>query len=271
MAIGGPYYSPFLLTVMSSHAARFDSSKTSETLISKARLLLGAEIHRPSCIPTVQALLQLSARDLAMGSTSQAWLYSGMAFRMVSDLGLYHSAASHANLNQLNAEDLEIRRRLFWSCYFWDKAISIYFGRMPVLLELPYNAPELSMSHVYNCCILDTNSKIVDDSAEIEPWSPHHGDSINLSKVSVAEYPPAKSHAISSFENVCKLSIIMNDIILCLYSRRQTTDMDKKLRVIRESLDNWRSESPAQLKCDPDNLPQTCPVPHILSQKSAIR
>lgn len=252
---------------MSSHAARFDSSKTSETLISKARLLLGAEIHRPSCIPTVQALLQLSARDLAMGSTSQAWLYSGMAFRMVSDLGLYHSAASHANLDQLNAEDMEIRRRLFWSCYFWDKAISIYFGRMPVLLELPFNAPELSMSHVYNCCTLHTNSSIVDDSAESEPWSPHHGDSINLSKVSVAEYPPAKSHAISSFENVCKLSIIMNDIILCLYSRRQSTDMNKKLRVIRESLDSWRSESPVQLKCDPENLPQTCPVPHILSQK----
>lgn len=67
------------------------------------------------------------------------WLYSGMAFRMVSDLGLHHSTAHVANLGSLGAEDLEIRRRLFWSCYFWDKAISLYLGRMPVLTEVPSN------------------------------------------------------------------------------------------------------------------------------------
>lgn len=138
MAIGGPCYSPFLLTVMCAHAARFDQGKTSEILISRARLLLGTEIHRPSCIPTAQALLQLSARDLAYGSISQAWLYSGMAFRMVSDLGLHHSTAKIATLGNLGAEDMEIRKRLFWSCYFWDKAISLYLGRMPVLPELPF-------------------------------------------------------------------------------------------------------------------------------------
>lgn len=57
------------------------------------------------------------------------------------------------HLGHLTAEDLEIRRRLFWSCYFWDKwvplifgpllsdinhrAISLYLGRMPALTELP--------------------------------------------------------------------------------------------------------------------------------------
>lgn len=146
MAVGGPSYSPFLLIVMCAHASRFDQSRLGEILISRARLLLGNEIHRPSCIPTVQALLQLSARDLAYGSISQAWLYSGMAFRMVSDLGLHHSTAKMNMLGHLSAEDLEIHRRLFWSCYFWDKAISVYLGRMPVLPELPFDrSPELCM------------------------------------------------------------------------------------------------------------------------------
>ncbi|KAF9776505.1 hypothetical protein IL306_005288 [Fusarium sp. DS 682] len=150
MAIGGPCYSPFLLTVMTSHAARFDSTKISEMLVNKARFLLGTEIHRPSSVPTAQALLQLSARDLAYGSTSQAWLYSGMAFRMVSDLGLHHSTVNIASLGHLSTEDLEIRRRLFWSCYFWDKAISLFFGRTPVLLELPFNhSPDLAH---HNAC-----------------------------------------------------------------------------------------------------------------------
>jgi len=122
MTTEGPYFSPLLLAVLCGHAARFhESGELGDILIARARLLMGAEIHRPSAITTVQALLQLSARDLAHGQISQAWLYSGMAFRMVSDLGLHHGVGSVQGLGQLNAEDLEIRRRLFWSCYFWDK------------------------------------------------------------------------------------------------------------------------------------------------------
>lgn len=121
MSTSGKYFSEFLLVVLCAHAARFQEGTTGDLLISRARLLLGTEIHRPSSIPTVQALLQLSARDLAYGLISQAWLYSGMAFRMVSDLGLHHSSGKILDLGCLTAEDLEIRRRLFWSCYFWDK------------------------------------------------------------------------------------------------------------------------------------------------------
>jgi hypothetical protein len=121
MTTGGPYFSQFLLTVLCAHAARFHHGQIADILLSRVRLLLGAEIHRPSSIPTVQALLQLSAREMAHGSISQAWLYSGMAFRMVSDLGLHHSSGKILSLGQLTPEDMETRRRLFWSCYFWDK------------------------------------------------------------------------------------------------------------------------------------------------------
>lgn len=121
MITGGQYFSPFLLIVLCAHSSRFQSSSIGQALISRARLVLGEEIQKPSSIPTVQALLQLSARDLAYGSISQAWLYSGMAFRMVSDLGLHHSSGKIVHLGHLTPEDIEIRRRLFWSCYFWDK------------------------------------------------------------------------------------------------------------------------------------------------------
>jgi len=121
MAVDGPYYSSFLMMVLCAHAARFHDTKVGQMLMTRARLLLGAEIQKPSSIPTVQALLQLSAREMAFGSTSQAWLYSGMAFRMVSDLGLHHNSGRILSLGHLSPEDLEIRRRLFWSCYFWDK------------------------------------------------------------------------------------------------------------------------------------------------------
>ena len=118
MATGGRYYSEFLLTVMCGHAAKYQDNNSSEFLLARARRLLGAAIQQPSSIPTVQALLQLSARDLAHGSISQAWVYGGIAFRMASDLGLQHRGTVIKGLSPL---DLEIRRRLFWGCYFWDK------------------------------------------------------------------------------------------------------------------------------------------------------
>jgi len=118
MATGGRYYSEFLLTVICAHAAKYQDGNCADFLLARARHLLGAAIQQPSSIPTVQALLQLSARELASGSMSQAWVYSGIAFRMASDLGLQYSITDGKGLGPV---DLEIRRRLFWSCYFWDK------------------------------------------------------------------------------------------------------------------------------------------------------
>ncbi|KAE8153537.1 fungal-specific transcription factor domain-containing protein [Aspergillus avenaceus] len=234
MAIGGPCYSPFLLVVMCAHAARFHDRQTSELLITRARLLLGTELHNPSSIPTAQGLLQLSAREIAYGSISQAWLYSGMAFRMVSDLGLHHSTSKIASLGHLTAEDLEIRRRLFWSCYLWDKAISLFLG--------------------------------LDDSAENDSWAPIFGDQTDLHKIPSSEYVPVRSYIVSSFQNVCKLSVILNDIILQLYSRRGNPNKEEALSRIQSRLNQWREQSPVHLKYDADDLPQISPPPHILTQ-----
>jgi hypothetical protein len=107
MTTGGPYFSEFLVVVLCAHAARFQEGNVGDLLTSRARLLLSAEIQRPSSIPTVQALLQLSARDLAYGSISQAWLYSGMAFRMVHDLGLHHNSGKILDLGYLTPCQVE--------------------------------------------------------------------------------------------------------------------------------------------------------------------
>ncbi|KAL9109784.1 MAG: hypothetical protein Q9227_005653 [Pyrenula ochraceoflavens] len=56
-----------------------------------------------------------------------------MAFRMAIDLGVHlptEKFQSYAKI--LSAEDIEVRKRLFWSCYTWDKTISVYMGRMPM-------------------------------------------------------------------------------------------------------------------------------------------
>lgn len=121
MTTGGTYYSEFLLSVLCAHSSKYQDGQYSELLLTRVRNLLGLAIQQPSSIPTVQALLQFSARELAQGSISQAWVYSGIAFRMATDLGLQHNGTVISSLKSLSPVDLEVRRRLFWSCYFWDK------------------------------------------------------------------------------------------------------------------------------------------------------
>lgn len=74
-----------------------------------------------------------------------------------------------------------------------------------------------------------------------------------------------KAHLISCFENSCKISVILNDIIIQLYSRRGPPDIERTL-LIKQRLDEWREKLPVHLKYDPDNLPPHCPPPHIMTQ-----
>ncbi|KAF9872859.1 Nitrogen assimilation transcription factor nit-4 [Colletotrichum karsti] len=174
----------------------------------------------------------------------------GIAFRMASDLGLQHSGQDISGIKGTSPLDAEVRRRLFWSCYFWDKAISLYTGRLPAVVELP---PLGTLDNL-------------DDSDEIKLWSPYHEDSLNLANLPPGQYPPARSHAVSCFINSCKLSIIINDIIFQVYSRRSRPITETALEDIKERLDIWRAQSPPHLRYDPERLPRICPPPHLISQ-----
>lgn len=90
---------------------------------------------------------------------------------------------------------------------------------------------------------------------------------MNLSRVSAGEYPKMKAYSVSCFENSCRLAVILSDIICGLYSRREFTGNEDALKRVRERLDEWRENSPPHLKYAPDNLPDICCPPHILTQK----
>ncbi|KAL2846447.1 fungal-specific transcription factor domain-containing protein [Aspergillus pseudoustus] len=93
-------------------------SQPSNRLMSEAKALLAMETLNQPSIPTIQALLQQSALDVACGRSSSSWLYSGMAFRMAIDLGVHVSPdVLQRHSPTLTTEDVEIRKRLFWSLY----------------------------------------------------------------------------------------------------------------------------------------------------------
>lgn len=108
----------------------------------QARSFLFEELNRGVCtIPMIQTLLLLSAQECSSGNATQAWVYSGIAFRLVDHLGIFIDGQRYSTDVRLSEEEVEIRHRLFWSCYFWDKIISLYLGRRPTLTQVSVSPP----------------------------------------------------------------------------------------------------------------------------------
>ena len=97
MACQGPYFSKLLLNAIFFSVSKFsdrpevyDDPLTQTTagsrFLRRVKELLGAALDQSS-IPTIQAMLLLSSSLFALGYQSAAWLYSGIAIRMIFDLG----------------------------------------------------------------------------------------------------------------------------------------------------------------------------------------
>ena len=62
--------------------------------------------------------MMLTTALFARGEHSSPWIMSGIAFRMLTDLGLHHDLVSSVSENgPLKPMDLEIRRRVMWAAY----------------------------------------------------------------------------------------------------------------------------------------------------------
>lgn len=83
----------------------------------------GSEIAK---LEMLQSLLLLTQYSLMRPCSPGAWYLIGTCVRLCQDLGLHNESL------YLRSQDkfiVDLRRRLFWSCYSLDRQISIYFGR----------------------------------------------------------------------------------------------------------------------------------------------
>ncbi|KAG7426450.1 Nitrogen assimilation transcription factor nit-4 [Fusarium oxysporum f. sp. raphani] len=180
-----------------------------------------------------------TAREIGRGSVSQAWLYGGMAFRVAIDIGLF-------SLSPARSEDIiwtQLGQHLAWSCFFWDKTLSLYLGRTPSLPEPPKWDPALP------------------DDPETELWPPYPIPDDEA----LQSYIPRPSHLLLCFAYTCKISVIINDILFSIYGSKRTKDVLDFVQTTRERLHSWRSSLPAALHVD--YQAQTCPPTHFVAQQ----
>jgi hypothetical protein len=252
MACAGPYFSKLLLNAMYFGACKYsdrtdiravpeDARSAGMIFRDRFKQLLTNELDRSS-ITSIQALLIMSSALFASGEeNTAAWLYSGLAFRMIIDMGLQvDRQLKHGTLSHI---DQEIRRRVYWGAFCFDKIQSLYQGRRATLRP--------NETHV----ALD----FADKYEELEHWTP-------LPKTAAHEFNGAPTYAVSNLEAFSKLAIIIDQILEHIYAAPDTQNQSRLAlghrSRINGHLTKWYQNLPPHLSNWNSGI---CPPPHVLS------
>lgn len=235
------------------------------------RLILKNDEHVTPRLTTVQALALMSVREAGCAREERGWSYSGMSFRMGTEMGLHldlegggnegsHLDSTSGTLRQrsigrsgrMSEEELDARRITFWGCFLFDKCWSNYMGRMP---QLPS-----SMASVHKYIIIPSEDAAV--------WSPY--TDVGKSMISAQ---PARTRAVAL--QIIELCEISSDVLLQFYNpnpkkpasgissggraTNTTGGMGmsdiRNLGVLWNRLEDWRKKLPRELEPQQGCLP----------------
>ncbi|KAK9257727.1 fungal-specific transcription factor domain-containing protein [Lipomyces tetrasporus] len=257
MACKGPYFSKLLLNAIyfaaSIHSPRIDIRRDPKDRqitgwVYRQRFIeLLSTAFEKSEITTIQALIIIASPLFTWcDERSTSWLYAGIAFDMIIDLGIHVDVSTLPNSRRLSEEDLEVRRRTFWGAYVKDKVQSLYQGRPARLREIDINVP----------------LTFLDEYEELEQFN-------TLSHADKKDRPGFPLYSISTFKEECRLSIIMGRIISCLYSEKSPTrsfdDLLREAMVLHDDLKAWRIALPAYLDFKSSESANAALLPHMFS------
>ncbi|PNP73706.1 hypothetical protein FNYG_12896 [Fusarium nygamai] len=261
MACNGPYYSNLLLTAMlfagSMHTVDAAALRSTGKLNSVGRPYrikfeqalhaCGSQVLFKSDVTTIQALLVVSDALFSWcNERSLSWHYLGIAISMIIDLGLHIDGPARRSSKKLSAEDTEVERRVFWATFISDKVQSIYQGRPTRLREHDNRVP---------IAFLDEYEELEDFHTRTYSAQPCQLD--------------CPTYSVSTFEQLCKLSIIMDRILCALYAERSATKNADQIWQTAQSLNrdlkSWKNGLPECLRVDLNDPTSSNILPHNLS------
>jgi len=191
----------------------------SSTLHAKAKNMAKLELERPGGIPSVQALFLLGDLEAGCGRDDTGWMFAGMAFRLVWDLGL-HVDPSDLGLTE---RDAQIRYMLLWYACVCDKLWAIYLGR-PTTLKVSDIAPS---------CL-----------------SKDFGRLINARLPT----PLNKSTETRVYEAYLKLMDLLEPLCDTVLKPAKTTDGYFRIAALDRELDDWYAKLPEDLIWTEENI-----------------
>ena len=99
----------------------------------------------------------------------------------------------------------------------------------------------------------------LDQYEEEENWKPLG--------FSGSAYLGTPTHSVSTFTNLCKLSVIMNSISNEVYPKQyvERETLTKDISSLHAELEHWYKALPNHLNFDPSDSVPVIPPPHVLS------
>lgn len=171
-------------------------------------------------VRTIQVLMLMAVYCLRDQIGAGAWTYSRTALLIAIDHGLHRQTKS---MSQVTLEN-ELKKRLFWTCYSFDRQISIPMGRpfgisdRDIDLEIPLDINEDSTEKSLSC------------------WEP-------------PQIPVQKSTTLSSFIRLIALRKIESEIQQAIYRVDRTAPVDNQvIEQFLERLQAWRDSIPGDTK-----------------------
>lgn len=97
---------------------------------------------------------------------------------------------------------------------------------------------------------------------ELEHWMP-------FAYSGTRDYPGSPAYSVSTFNELCKLSVIMNDILNKIYAEKSVKSgpqrLAEDLTSLHADLEKWEGELPLHLRFDVIESTGIVPPPHVLS------
>lgn len=287
MVIQGPYFSPLLLNaiffVASKNAPGIQglcSSSNNDPAGMTFRRKFEDILYRrdtqllcKSNITTIQALLLVSdALFTWCDERSLSWHYLGIAINMIIDLGMHSEVASIRSKKQFSPEELEIRRRIFWAAFGKCRPRHLSSNYGPFADEWAVLDKIQAIYQGRPARLRDTDSSVpVSFSDEFEELEPFDFVGYTLSPTGLGD----ATYSVSTFENLCKLSIIADHILCNLYAETSLEKSPSELvhisQTLYTALKRWRVALPPQLLItldatgSPNTLTGCVVLPHTLS------
>ena len=257
-----PILTEYLLNILFAQASRFtedprtrsnpyDSATAGDPFLEFIKqhfVHVVLEGNQKPSVSLVQAFVLHGATELARGNLSRGWLLTGLGFRVMSDMGLHLDAEKMSGTgHHFSSMEAQQRRRTFWSCYIWDKCLSLYLGRLPSIQDSNVS-PSLNFTA---------------DAADDEMWVPYYGPTDV--KPELPPFKPTPSHQRTYFIHFAKLMRIVNKILITVYAKPQTAispseqshnlGLHKVIRLLSDEVRIWKHDLPDCLWITATSLP----------------
>ncbi|KAK7443694.1 fungal specific transcription factor domain-containing protein [Colletotrichum acutatum] len=270
------YYTPCLLYAIMALASmisldkgvvRYSTSPGSvagETFAKRARSMFDLEMDHPT-ISTVQAALILGSRYGAMKDNSLGWMYSGIAFRMASKLGLHLDCSKAVASGKMIQEMADLRRRVFWGCHIEDNDSNILAQPHVFILQMNFyfalillHRPFLRFSSkcldvdIMSSSALDSTHACATAAANITKLATTYRRSFNMRQM-----PPSIVHFIFIAGSIHLLNLRAgqpgNHEVLLQSSTEALSELGKSYPVAQKAsteleslIEKWRSAKEAE-------------------------